>query len=158
MVSLNELRFNHSISSLTMNLYQCNALLCCNKLSLCTDVHFLRAGFWSSGVYAYLVSACLLRKASISVSEKLHIYPSPPTQLQSTDKKLGFILSLGRSRCAVAQTLTLIQNPFTLSNNEYIFTIKKKHHLLIGPLAYTRCHVFVRSTILSSFFFLLKLF
>ena len=126
MVSLNELRFNHSISSLTMNLYQCNALFCCNKLSLCTDVHFLRAGFWSSGVYAYLVSACLLRKASISVSEKLHIYPSPPTQLQSTDKKLGFILSLGRSRCAVAQTLTLIQKPFTLSNNEYIFTIKKK--------------------------------
>ena len=127
MVSLNELRFNHSISSLTMNLYQCNALLCCNKLSLCTDVHFLRAGFWSCGVYAYLVSTCLLRKASISVSEKLHIYPPPPpTQLQSTDKKLGFILSLGRSRCAVAQTLTLIQKPFTLSNNEYIFTIKKK--------------------------------
>ena len=52
--------------------------------------------------------------------------PPPPTQLQSTDKKLGFILSLGRSRCAVAQTLTLIQKPFTLSNNEYIFTIKKK--------------------------------
>ena len=100
-----------------MNLYQCNALLCCNKLSLCTDVHFLRAGFWSCGVYSYLVSACLLRKASISVSEKLHIHPPPPTQLQSTDKKLGFILSLGRSRCAVAQTL---------SNNEYIFTIKKK--------------------------------
>ena len=157
MVSLDELCFDHNISSLTMNLYQCNALLCCNKLSDYTDVHFLRAGFWSSGVYAYLVSTCLLRRA-LSVSEKLHIFPPPPppTQLQSTDKKLGFILSLGRSKCAVAQILTLIQKLFTLSNNEYIFTIKK-HHLLIGPLAYTRCHVFVRSTILSSFFFLLKL-
>ena len=71
------LRFNHNISSLTMSLYQCNALLCCNKLSNCTDVHFLRTSFWSSGVSVYLVSACLLRKASISVSEKLRSTPSP---------------------------------------------------------------------------------
>ena len=47
---------------------------------------------------------------SMSVSEKLHTYPSPPTQQRQKNNKLGLMLGQGRGRCAVDQILILIRH------------------------------------------------
>ena len=58
---------------------------------------------------------------SMSVSEKLHTYPSPNSTTIKKNNKLGLMLGQGRGRCAVDQILTLIRhfqnhlrNPSTL--------------------------------------------